>query len=249
MKFKKKNGLYIPQHYMGCMGIEDQFPFKWSKVTALRKGVKSPSGGGGTTGGSAGSSTAGITRIGVEHHELIEFPYIFEATVPVGTTLMVLFDCGYSSGNNRMTAANMETIHDFIMDYTALASGAYVSIGHLFIDAAHEGSQTINITKAGMEYNSIIFGVYYSGVGSIGDIDGTNASGSITLTTAVGNVVILGASGDDDPAWTNATQIDTHVTGSALYGETAQMTADGLTETISHNAATPAIAGIVLVAA
>jgi len=59
MKFNKKNGLYLPDHYMGCMGIEDQFPFKWSKVTALRKGVKSPSGGGGTTGGSAGSPPAG----------------------------------------------------------------------------------------------------------------------------------------------------------------------------------------------
>ena len=40
---------------MGCMGIEDTFPSPRSNVTAIRKGVKSPSGGGGTTGGGAGS--------------------------------------------------------------------------------------------------------------------------------------------------------------------------------------------------
>ena len=56
MKFKKRNGLYVPRHYMGCMGIEDTFPPNRSNVSAVRKGVMSPSGGGGTTGGSAGSA-------------------------------------------------------------------------------------------------------------------------------------------------------------------------------------------------
>jgi len=55
MKFKNKNGLYIPKHYMRCMGIEDTFPSPRSNVTAIRKGVKSPSGGGGPTSWGDGS--------------------------------------------------------------------------------------------------------------------------------------------------------------------------------------------------
>lgn len=48
---------------MGCMGIEGVFPPKRSNVSAVRKGIISPVGGGGTTGGSAGSVPAagGIT--------------------------------------------------------------------------------------------------------------------------------------------------------------------------------------------
>lgn len=57
MRYKKRNGLYVPKHYMGCMGIEDVFPPNRSNVSAVRKGVMSPAGGGGNTGGSAGYSS------------------------------------------------------------------------------------------------------------------------------------------------------------------------------------------------
>lgn len=60
-RFGKRNGLYLPEHYMGCMGIEDQFPQPRSLVTAIRKGIMSPAGGGGTTGGSAGE--APVTKV------------------------------------------------------------------------------------------------------------------------------------------------------------------------------------------
>ncbi len=50
MRYVKKNGLYIPkkkpEHYMGCMGIEDQFPFK-QYHPYNPKGILTPNMGGG----------------------------------------------------------------------------------------------------------------------------------------------------------------------------------------------------------
>ena len=197
-------------------------------------------------GGSPPSPPAGITRLGFAHEEETGFPYSMTVSIPASTNLLVLFDCGYGTSDNRMTAADLGGTQNFTMDYTAKNDDGYCSVGHLF--NPNLSGTTINITKAGMEYNSVYYAVYYSGVSSVGDTDG--GSNSITLTTTSGNIVILGgSSADNDPAWTNATVIDSHDTSGGIYTDIAQMTADGVSETISHdgNSSYAGIAGIVLV--
>ena len=42
MKFKKRNGLYVPKHYMGCMGIEDNIPIRKLYPRLGKKSVRTP---------------------------------------------------------------------------------------------------------------------------------------------------------------------------------------------------------------
>ncbi len=62
MKYRKKNGLYIPNpkpdHYMGCMGLEDPFPPRMGYPKLSKMGILGP---GGSGGGMSSAPSAGIT--------------------------------------------------------------------------------------------------------------------------------------------------------------------------------------------
>jgi len=198
MKFKKRNGLYVPKHYMGCMGIEDAFPLPRSNVTALRKGISSPSGGGGTTGGSAGSAPAAGNNVVVvaatkgglyDDGSTVAFN-MNGANVTSGNVVF----CGVSQGSEVTYTAGMltktagtSTVGTIALDKTyAKTGGPTVGIYRIPVT----GTGTLTLTFNPDSGNYLVMGcVEFSGINASpvsttnGTATGTGSGGSAIETT------------------------------------------------------------------
>lgn len=200
----------------------------------------------------AGGGTATITRESYAEYllESGDTSHAWTVTIPANTTAIVVAVGGYGFyEGNPLVSANLNGSQNFTVDATLDdANDCGVGIGHLFSPAS-TGSQTINITTASHGYGAYLYLIFYSGTATDGLRDSDSASSaSVTLTTAVGDMVVAVAFDDSDTSidWTNATEIDeyafTYSSGAAI----AQLTADGTSETVGTAAGNRAIAAIVL---
>ena len=200
-----------------------------------------------------GGGTATIARESYAEYLLpdSDSTYAWTVTIPANTTAIVVTVSGYDFySGNPLVSANLNGSQNFTVDATLDdANDCGVGIGHLFSPAS-TGSQTINITTSAHGYNAYLYLIFYSGTATDGLRDSDSASNaSVTLTTAVGDMVVAVAFDDWDTSidWTNATEIDEYAFYYSSGTAIAQLTADGTSETVGTAAGNNrAIAAIVL---
>lgn len=200
------------------------------------------------------SSPATITRENYEERVLSdsETNFSWSVTIPSNTTAIVLVSASYGfySGNPLVSAyLDLETDQNFTVDANIDGTNdAGIGIGHLFSPNA-TGAQSINVTVGAHGYVGHLYIVYYSGTATDGlrDSDAVEST-SVTFTTVSGDKAVVCAVDVDNTSisWTNATEFD-ETAAPASYGiAIADMTADGVSETISTSGSSVALAGIVL---
>lgn len=195
-----------------------------------------------------------ITREGYEERALSdsETNFSWSVTIPSNTTAIVLVSASYGfySGNPLVSAyLDLESDQNFTVDANIDGTNeAGVGIGHLFSPNA-TGAQSINVTVGAHGYDGYLYIVYYSGTATDGlrDSDAVQAT-SVGFTTVSGDKVVTCALDVDNTSitWTNATEFDEYAAPASYGIAIADMTADGVSETISTSGSSVVIAGIVL---
>lgn len=201
--------------------------------------------------GSGGGGTATITRESFAEHALDagDNSYAWSVTIPANTTAIVMVATGYGWTANPVTSANLNGTQSFTVDvnlYTNAARG--VGVGHLFSPGA-TGAQTINVTIGAHGYGVYVWLIFYSGTATDGLRDSdTSATTSIALTTTSGDMVVACAIDEENTAisWTNATEIDEYAAPASYGNAIAQLTADGVSETVSTSGSNVNMGAIVL---
>jgi hypothetical protein len=188
-----------------------------------------------------------ISRLGFQEFNTATDPGALSCTVPSNTDCIV-FAGAYYDSTPGLVSVDLDGSASFTVDVSLTGTGGdQVGIAHLF-QAVSAGAHTVNVNwNNALDYVGRLYVVYYSGVDSVGlrDSDG-GATNSLTLTTIAGDVVFAVAALDATPTWTNATVFDDTVGGGGIHGTVADMTADGVSETISVTEASTGLGAIVL---
>jgi len=177
--------------------------------------------------------TVAISRLNYQRFTDSTDPAALSITVPSGTDAVV-FIAGYYDSDG-LTSVDIDGTLTFTVDVSqSSGSNDSCAIAH-YLGSVSAGAHTLNVNWASSrDYVGGLYVIYYSGVDSTGlrDSDSTSGGTSLTFTTEVGDVVIVGGGNDADPSFTNATEIN-YTFGGGMGAFIADMTADGTSETIS----------------
>lgn len=190
-----------------------------------------------------------ISRLNYQRFTDSTDPAAISITVPSGTDAIV-FVAGYYDSDG-LVSVDIDGSLSFTIDFSQVSSGDADSaaIAH-YLGTVSAGGHTLNVNwGSSRDYVGGLYVIYFSGVDSVGirDTDNTqSASATLTFTTAVGDVVIVGGGTDVDPTVSNATKIN-YTLNSGMGAFIAELTADGTSEAIGvSSAANEGWGGIVL---